>query len=153
MSTRSTIALQRQDGSIVCVYCHWDGYPSGNGKILLRHYKDVKKVSRLVKKAISGLDSSPKATRYMSSGEQGQDWDYVKPYDFKDLDEFMKSPIFEEWAYLYTAEGWKVMDCHREWGKRRFVPLTKEYIKAYEAMEKAQVQSYKAEMAFDKLNI
>lgn len=153
MSTRSTIAYQYQDGKIVSVYCHWDGYPSNNGRILLRHYKDAKKVSRLVKQAISGLGPSPKSTRYMSDGH-GKDWEYVKPHFFKNFDEYVKSQssTFEEWAYLYTSDGWKVMDCHRELSWRHFVPLTKKYIKAYVAVEKARVRLYSVERNFDKLN-
>jgi hypothetical protein len=38
MATRSTIACKLADGSIRQIYCHWDGYPSNNGQLLLDHY-------------------------------------------------------------------------------------------------------------------
>ena len=38
MGTRSTIALEFADGTVEQVYCHWDGYLSHNGQILLKHY-------------------------------------------------------------------------------------------------------------------
>jgi len=40
MATRSTIAVELADGAVHQVYCHFDGYPSNNGKILLEHYTD-----------------------------------------------------------------------------------------------------------------
>jgi hypothetical protein len=38
MATRSTIACKLADGNIQQVYCHWDGYPSNNGVLLLENY-------------------------------------------------------------------------------------------------------------------
>lgn len=38
MGTRSAIVLKREDGKYQGIYCHWDGYPSNNGKILFENY-------------------------------------------------------------------------------------------------------------------
>lgn len=40
MATRSTISLEFADGTIGQVYAHWDGYLSGNGKILFENYSN-----------------------------------------------------------------------------------------------------------------
>jgi hypothetical protein len=48
MGTRSTIALEFADGTVEQVYAHWDGYLSGNGKILLEHYSDPFKLRDLI---------------------------------------------------------------------------------------------------------
>ena len=48
MGTRSTIALEFADGSVGQVYCHWDGYLSNNGEILLASYTDPFKVRELI---------------------------------------------------------------------------------------------------------
>jgi len=40
MGTRSTIALEFADGTVEQIYCHWDGYLSHNGQILLKHYSN-----------------------------------------------------------------------------------------------------------------
>jgi hypothetical protein len=48
MATRSTIALEFADGTIGQVYCHWDGYLSHNGKILVESYQDPFKVRELI---------------------------------------------------------------------------------------------------------
>jgi len=48
MGTRSNIGIQNLDGSYDVIYCHWDGYPSHNGRILYEHYQDLKKIKRLI---------------------------------------------------------------------------------------------------------
>ena len=48
MATRSHIGKQLEDGSISYIYCHWDGYPEHNGKILKEHYTDEAKVDALL---------------------------------------------------------------------------------------------------------
>lgn len=47
MATRSNIAVQQEDGTFLFIYCHWDGYYEGNGKLLLDHYSDVTKARQL----------------------------------------------------------------------------------------------------------
>lgn len=47
MATRSAIYMQNEDGTDTCIYCHWDGYPSHNGRILREHYQDRVKVEKL----------------------------------------------------------------------------------------------------------
>lgn len=48
MATRSRIGYTNNDGSIVSAYCHYDGYPQHNGKILLESYQTLDKVKELV---------------------------------------------------------------------------------------------------------
>jgi hypothetical protein len=48
MSTRSQVGIIRKDGSIVSVYVHSDGYPSGVGADLLAHYTDPAKIEALI---------------------------------------------------------------------------------------------------------
>ena len=43
MATRSTIAMKTPEGKIRAIYCHWDGYPEHNGKMLLDNYQDAAK--------------------------------------------------------------------------------------------------------------
>lgn len=38
MSTRATIAINRDDGTYAAVYLHFDGYPAHAGEALMRHY-------------------------------------------------------------------------------------------------------------------
>ena len=48
MATRSRIGIKNQDGTIESIYCHWDGYISNNGKILVEHYSNETKVRELI---------------------------------------------------------------------------------------------------------
>ena len=48
MSTNSNIGVLNKNGTVDAVYCHWDGYPSYNGKILTEHYITAKKIKRLI---------------------------------------------------------------------------------------------------------
>ncbi len=55
MATRSRIGIVLEDGTITSTYCHWDGYPSGVGKILKEHYTNPTKILELI--AIADLSS------------------------------------------------------------------------------------------------
>ena len=48
MGTRSKIAIRKKDNTIESIYCHWDGYPSFNGKILKEYYKTAERVQELI---------------------------------------------------------------------------------------------------------
>lgn len=48
MATRSRIGIVNDNGTVTSIYCHWDGYISNNGKILLEHYTDKEKVEKLI---------------------------------------------------------------------------------------------------------
>jgi len=49
MSTRSTIAIRRFDGSMTKIYCHWDGYIEYNGFMLQKYYNTPDKIEELLK--------------------------------------------------------------------------------------------------------
>jgi len=49
MATRSYIGVRNLDASIDYIYCHFDGYPDHNGKILTEYYADMDKVNALMK--------------------------------------------------------------------------------------------------------
>lgn len=48
MATRSNIVIKNPDDTFSGIYCHWDGYPEHNGRILLDHYSDIEKVRQLI---------------------------------------------------------------------------------------------------------
>lgn len=49
MSTRSYIGIINRDNSVETIYCHFDGYPSWNGKLLLNHWNTEDRVRELLK--------------------------------------------------------------------------------------------------------
>ena len=48
MGTRSRIGIQLQDNSVLSVYCHYDGYPEFNGRVLRDNYDTIEKVRNLI---------------------------------------------------------------------------------------------------------
>ena len=48
MATRSNIGIVNDNGSVTGIYCHWDGYPENNGKLLLKHYTDSERINGLM---------------------------------------------------------------------------------------------------------
>ena len=60
MGTRSTISARCKDGKVRSIYCHWDGYPSNNGAILLKHYNTQEKVEALL--ALGDISSLKEST-------------------------------------------------------------------------------------------
>ena len=93
MATRSTIGVLNSDGSVRAVYCHWDGYPEYNGKLLIENYNTEAQVRELVEMGtISSLGSK--------IGEQ-------HPFSKFELKE--EAPDFDELMAMYAkseSEGW-----------------------------------------------
>lgn len=48
MSSTSRIGIELEDGMVESIYCHWDGYPKGVGKILKQYYQNRDKVKELI---------------------------------------------------------------------------------------------------------
>lgn len=48
MATRSMIGMVQEDGTVRAIYCHFDGYPEGVGRILDANYADANKVEALL---------------------------------------------------------------------------------------------------------
>jgi hypothetical protein len=126
MATRSTIALEFADGTVQQVYCHWDGYLSNNGKLLLENYSnpftlrdlidqgDVSSLGTVVgeKHDFSRLDSTMPADEYEAKyghmttfykrdrGESG-----ATAKSFKDFEDYVENFCHEEYAYILRTDG------------------------------------------------
>ena len=63
MSTRCRIAIENENGKVMSIYCHHDGYPQGNGSVgqtLLDYYKDKDKINKLMELGdLSRLGTEP----------------------------------------------------------------------------------------------
>ena len=84
MGTRSAICYRKPYGSIVGVYCHYDGYPEHQLPILKEKYNTLAKVKALLKGGS------------MSSLEAHHDWNY-QPID--------PQPLY------HTMRGEDIKDC------------------------------------------
>ena len=48
MATRCNIGILNKDGSVTCIYVHFDSYPKYVGNILLNHYTNTDIVNKLM---------------------------------------------------------------------------------------------------------
>ncbi len=116
MATRSRIAIENQDGTVLSIYCHWDGYPSHHGPILLENYTTREKVESLIELgSISSLapetEISEGVTHHFENPTEGivvaYHRDRKEPIAIKahgSVNDFVKSDV-EEYGYIFTAAG------------------------------------------------
>lgn len=120
MATRSAILREHPSGSIVGIYCHWDGSPEHQMPILESRYNN----SRLVDKLIHlgdlsslqtdrnwfGLFQEPNPLPYRDRPQES--WVSIKPKAFEclqDAREWFKG-MDCEFLYLWVPrQGWKVV--------------------------------------------
>ena len=120
MGTRSLIGKQLNDGSILGVYCHWDGYPEFNGRVLRDHYDTVEKVRDLIDGGnISALHTNAGWNNetlpevgplYYTS--RGESLESNAPQLYKDLNEFLCAADHNygaEYTYHFVDGEWT---CH-----------------------------------------
>ena len=127
MSTRSAIGYFTPEKTVRAVYCHWDGYPSNNGRILMEHYTHEDKILTLVALGdISSLGQNigfkkdrPAGNRlrtetYFFERDLGEtDVDYVEFDDVQAYVEYMKD-VNVEFVYLWNGSDWLVHDVNRQ---------------------------------------
>lgn len=133
MATRSTIAIENEDGSVTSIYCHFDGYFTGVGLTLDEHYRDREKVQSLI--ALGDLSSlgehinPPPGTHHTWESPQrnvtvsyhrDRGEDKKEPMFYGNSYEFFKSG--ERYRYLFTKGG-KWVTKFRE-DPDRIVPLS-----------------------------
>jgi hypothetical protein len=116
MATRSTIAIQLENGSINQVYCHWDGYLENNGKILQTYYNNAEIIKELISKgSISILDiniNPSKDSKHDFNNKQNdvcvfyhRDRDEDLDIDtFKNFQDYTLNGNFEEFNYIFSEK-------------------------------------------------
>ncbi len=122
MATRSAIIQKLENGKFRGVYCHWDGYLNNNGRILFNHYKDYKKVTRLIELgSISSLnnevdvphgvmhsyDSPNSEITVAYHRDRGEDWDDTSYTEKDSLKEVIEC-IDNYYNYLFINDEWHV---------------------------------------------
>lgn len=109
MGTRSDIIVQHpKTKDFASIYCHWDGYISHHGPILLTHYDTIEKVVALVSLgSLSELHPTPEecVTHHKMHGEDINI--HVGPH----LVDHMQN----EYSYLYADGVWYVDQWSKGW--------------------------------------
>jgi len=104
MSTRSRIAIEKQDGTVESIYCHFDGYLSHNGETLQNHYSTREKMEKLIELGdISSLENTPEET-VAYHRDRGEDLNITSYPDVPTLfeDGFNSG---EEYVYCLTKDN------------------------------------------------
>ena len=113
MSTRSAIGMVQNDGSFRFVYCHYDGYPEHNGKILKQSYSNPAKVEALLDNGdLSSLENTIDECEFYAR-DRGED--DVGSLTFDSLDDMFETYNWSEYFYLFKDGNWEVCDDRKVW--------------------------------------
>lgn len=119
MATRSSIAIL-SGGQYIGVYCHFDGYLSYNGRVLLENYNTEEKVKELISFGnISSLgetsfpnpikphsfDDSQIGVSIFYHRDRGDKWETSKPIISNDESIFYFF-VAQEYNYLFKDRCW-----------------------------------------------
>ena len=100
MSTNALIGIEEKDGSVKTIYCHFDGYLTWVGRILLESYNTEDRVHELLSLGdISSLGESTEPS--MAVSEYG--FDYVADKRFQALDKPTQNMMKGENHFHVTA--------------------------------------------------
>ena len=130
MATRSTIAVKHEDGTVSQIYCHWDGYLSHNGKLLMEHYNTLLGAEFLVSKgslvtlaprvtpdkdAIHTFEVAQNGVCVYYCRDRGEDL-VINRYDT--VSEYLDKFQGEDYNYYFNGESWEVT-----YGETDFISL------------------------------
>ncbi len=112
MATRSTISAVYPDGSVRSIYCHWDGYPENNGRLLQDHYQNWDKIQTLLD--LGNLSSLAPEIGVLHNGDHrycefyGRDRGELgdEALEFASEDQFFSHSQTEEFNYFYRDGQW-----------------------------------------------
>jgi hypothetical protein len=118
MATRSRIGIELLDGSILSVYCHWDGYPEHNGVKLVENFNSHDKVVELI-------DGGDISALWTNAGWQNETLPTIGPLYYSsrgedlpprldaDLCEYLLPDNSEEFAYVFRSGEWVCYNMHQ----------------------------------------
>ena len=120
MGTTSSIAIEQADGSVLSVYCHWDGDLSWNGRVLKEFYNTPERTLELIQLGnLSSLDKNISAEQGVHTfdnpqpgvcvfygrdrGEADQD-----PELFASYAEYIENETAQNYNYIMRNGEWYV---------------------------------------------
>lgn len=107
MSTRSFIGIQKIDGTVDGVYCHFDGYLDGVGRTLIENYTTPQQVLDLVALGSLSTLGSDLGSTVAYHRDRGEELDVVQ---YGSLREVAFDDGGYEFLYVFTPEGWTVAE-------------------------------------------
>jgi hypothetical protein len=119
MGKRSHIGVRNLDQTIDYIYCHWDGYPEHNGKILSEHYQDMDRVNALMKLGdLSSLDKEIGEKHEFENRVRG--WCHAYGRDRGETNVSVSTTTFDkllfndnvDYIYIFDGEFWDCYDTY-----------------------------------------
>ena len=122
MATRSHIGVRNLDGTIDYIYCHFDGYPAYNGKILTDHYADMDKVNVLMKLGDLSILGSEIGERqdFDDRSTHNRDWCLAYGRDRNEPNTSVKNGNYNDiisdtqvdYVYIFDGDYWECFDTY-----------------------------------------
>lgn len=103
MSTNCRIGYKNEDGKYESIYCHWDGYETYTGAILVKSYTTIERVKELLSYGDLSSIAAPIDDCIFYHRDRDEEWDQVKP---KILDFTETHRIREEYNYCFMDGEW-----------------------------------------------
>jgi hypothetical protein len=103
MATRSLIGIKLKDNILKTIYCHWDGYPEHNGKLLIENYSTPATITELMELGdLSSLAESPDQCKAYHR-DRNEPWGMVEPRD-TDVNELnvLANDYGVDYVYIYN---------------------------------------------------
>jgi hypothetical protein len=125
MSTRSLIAIENENYNYDVIYCHWDGYPSHVGNMLVSNYNTEDKVKNLVSNgAISSLGQTLKETTFFK--DRGEDIVIKENISYDELRDYAKDSWVDYlYVYFIDKECWQYSIVEENFGHMNNIPKLK----------------------------
>jgi len=131
MATRSAIAIETGlpemgPGIIHAVYCHWDGYVTNNGALLLKHFDSLPNAVELIKGgSISSLGEGIDKTQFHC---RDMDREMVPASEYGTREEFIEDSDGLDYLYILNQNDvWEIFDMNKPWRKWQPVKDALEY--------------------------
>ena len=133
MSTNSTIAVLNPNGTVSQIYCHYDGYVSYNGQMLVDHYNNQELAEKLVffgnlsslfeniepdleSEQIHNFSLPQKNVNVYYDRDRGED--DQGPEIFRSLELFKSDMANQGYNYFWDGNEWLVIEeDSKEWQK------------------------------------
>jgi hypothetical protein len=122
MATRSHIGVRNTDGTIDYIYCHFDGYPAHNGKILTDHYADMDKVNALMKLGDLSILGSEIGERqdFDDRSTHNRDWCLAYGRDRNEPNTSVKNGNYNDiisdtqvdYVYIFDGDYWECFNTY-----------------------------------------
>jgi hypothetical protein len=106
MATRSLIGIKLDNEIVKTIYCHWDGYPEHNGKLLVENYSSPATITELMELGdLSTLDITPDKCKAYHR-DRNEPWGMVEPREM-DINTVVMDAVKDygvDYVYIYNNE-------------------------------------------------